>query len=314
MDEPVTAQPSSATSPLNEPVNPPVQSSSSVGSLPIEETPEILPIPEQAASLPHTPPPAPKRSGSFLSFVGTIIVFVALFVVGVWLSSFVRQFLPGNTPNSTSSSQISGTPTPSGGAVALLNPSDPYASWKTYTVISGITKQPIAGVQYKLPETVLPPICDGVGCASQGTYLPGGTRFTIAPRGAGQALKDFRGTVISDINGTVFTTKAVVVAGHPATEFTGSFAGRTVSGYVFSKMRGVMIEISSTESLEINHFTPNGITSNFEQDEGVFDAILKTVVLPPIATTATPTPTRIATSSAGAVVPTKTPTASASGN
>ncbi len=253
--------------------------------LPVEETPEITVPVEPPQALPQADFLPKKKSGSCLGTIGTIIVFLALFIVGVWLSSFLRQFIPSDTSSQTPNTAVQETPTPTG---FLENPNDPYASWKTYQVISGVTKQPIAGVSFKLPPDVLSPICDGTGCASQGTYLPGGSRFTVAPRGAGQALRDFRGSAISDVNGTIFTTKSSVVGGRQATEFTGTFTGSTVSGYVFSSMRGMMIELSDTVSLEINHFTPSGITSDFAQDDALFDTILKTLTFPgPTPTTAT---------------------------
>ena len=318
MDDPVpTPTPTPEPQSSGEPAVPAAEAPKPEVSIPIEETPEIVPIPVQVptgeATLP--PPPSlmpPKRFGSSIHTLGTMSIFVVLFIVGIWLSSFLRQFVPtgagDTTPTPTSSVQT--TPSPDGSAPPLA-PADLYASWKTYEVISGVTKLPIAGVTYKLPSEVLSPICDSAGCASQGTYLPGGTRFTVAPRGAGQALRDFRGTVISDVNGTAFTTQKVLVAGLPATEFTGVFIGRTASGYVFSRMRGVMIPLSDTLSLEINHFTPNGITADFEKDEVLFDTILKTIIVtgekgaillaPSITQAPTSTPTSV-------LSPTKIPT------
>jgi hypothetical protein len=85
--------------------------------------------------------------------------------------------------------------------------------------------------------------------------------------------------VISDTSGNPFLTKPVTIGGLSATEFTGSFTGRTISGYAFSQMRGVMIPVSDNLSLEVNHFTPSGIVSDFAADETVFDSILKTFVI-----------------------------------
>ena len=58
---------------------------------------------------------------------------------------------------------------------------------------------------------------------------------------------------------------------------------------MFSAVCGVMmIELTNTLSLEINHFTPNGITSDFVKDDALFDTILKTLTfLGPTPTTAT---------------------------
>lgn len=276
-----------------------------------EETPEI-PMPEHTNSTGSVDTahrlPAKKASGCMGTLM-TVIVFIALFIGGIWLSSVVRQFLP----TESGSSQTQTTPTPSGvsgtsGAVATNSAA--VAAWQTYEVISGTTKTQFAGVTFQLPPDVLSPICDGTGCASQGTYLPSGTRLTVAARGVGQALTDFRGSVISDVGGISFTTKPATVAGLSATEFTGVFSGRTISGYGFSRMRGFMVEISPTTSLEINHFTPTGIVANFDQDEALFTAIVGTVkVGNAIRQTPTVTPIRSVTP-----VVTTTPTATSSGN
>ncbi len=323
-----TQSPNPQEAPAEVPKAPPVE-------IPIEETPEIEPIPDpvpvEAPAPPVAPPPAPlthppmptathpslmppkHHSGSIAGPFGTIIIFVILFITGIWLSTFLRQYLPSDfgtaTPTPTPLAQI----TPSlKESVPLSVGTDSYTSWKTYEVISGVTRLPIAGVRYKLPSEVLSPICDSAGCASQGTYLPGGTRFTVAPRGAGQILRDSRGAAISDVGGITFTTKKVTVAGRPATEFTGVFTGKTISGYVFSRMRGVMIEISDSLSLEVNHFTPNGITADFQKDEALFDAILKTITFSDAQTKGgilpTLTPTKTATVT-GVLVPTGTPSA-----
>jgi hypothetical protein len=281
---------------------------------PMVETP---PKPLHYEETPEVPMPSPssspvKRSGC-LGKLFTAIVFLALFIGGIWLSSFVRQFFPTNTPSSEQTENTGAGPavTPQQGTTATGSAAVAVNGWKTYEVISGTTKAAFGGVTYQLPIDVLAPICDGTGCASQGTYLPGGTRFTVAPRGAGQALRDFRGSVISDVGGVSFTSKATTVAGRPGMEFTGVFTGRTISGYGFSRMRGVMIELTPTTSLEVNHFTPNGIVADFTADEKVFDAILKTIKIVGSATTsATLTPTRTPTpTTVNTVGPTATPSA-----
>ena len=303
-----------------------IPSATSVHDLPIEETPEILPIGEPAPSSVASVPPQPnyqqpksppEKSGSLLRSIGSLLLFIIIFVLGVGLSSWLKQYIPTDFgPSQTP------TPTPhvngSSGSKGAIAPADPYASWKKYVVTSGATRLPFGGVSYSLPADILSPICDGSNCASVGTYLPGGTRFTVAPRGSGQVLPDFRGSIISDVGGIVFTNKSTTVAGFSATEFTGTFVGRTVSGYAFSKMRGVMIPLSATQSIEINHFTPNGIVADFDSDDALFGSILKTVVitgntpvptvsvLPTVSVKVTPTPTKI-------LVPSKAPTATSSG-
>ncbi len=162
--------------------------------------------------------------------------------------------------------------------------SDSYRGWQTYQVISSATKQPI-GISFKLPADVLSPICDGTSCMSQGTYLPGGTRFTVALRGPGMALRDFRGRIITDVNGTEFTTSDTTVVGRAAINFTGTFNGRTVAGYAFTRMHGYMVEVTEALSLEINHFTPSGITADFAADHTLFESVVKSLTFEGYPTT-----------------------------
>ncbi len=250
-----------------------------VSTIPIEETPEI---PMQG---PKSPLP-PKHRGSFWSNLGAFFIFIGLFGVGVWLSSYLRQYLPNGLVGMTPAQQeVASAPTPT------PTPVDPLALWKTYPVVSNATKTPVSGISFKLPPDVLAPICDTTTCLSQGTYLTGGTRFTVAPRGAGQGLIDFRGSAITDAAGTFFTTKEATVGGHRALSFAGAFAGKTVGGYGFTQMRGYMIEVTPTLSLEMNHFTPTGVIADFAADDALFEKIVGTLALPaasiiPIATSA----------------------------
>lgn len=258
-----------------------------------EETPIIEPVsmesPPAVPSSPQIPPQPPlhseplkeppsKSSSTIMHSLGIVVFFVLLFAVGVWLSTILRQYLPTGlsggivpTPKTTTSPEP--TTTIATGTSSL----DPYGNWKSYQVVSGKTKQVITGISFKLPADVLVPICDGANCASQGTYLPGGTRFTIAPRGVGQLLTDYRGRIVSDLAGKEFTVKQTTISGKPAVEFTGLFTGTTVGGYAFAQMRGVMIEVDDTLSLEVNHFTPSGVTSDFASDDSLFDKILETL-------------------------------------
>ncbi len=236
--------------------------------------PSVPPKPEDTGK----PGTVPKRSSSCVGIVGTVLFFAGMFILGIWLSSFVRQYLPNGSATPTPSPTEQATPTLSLSlnGEETASGSSLFSDWKTYTVISGATKKQVPGITFGLPPDVLSPVCDGAACSSQGTYLTGGTRFTVAPRGAGQVLKDYRGSTISDVGGTPFTTKSTSVGGLRATEFAGTFVGRTVSGYGFSRMRGVMIEVTDTLSLEVNHFTPNGITADFASDDVLFDKILQT--------------------------------------
>lgn len=265
--------------------------------IPIEETPEILPDEPTQTPIPVSNEGVVQETKKGVNFIGIfakIILFLVLFTGGIWLSRVIRPYaqpeLIKNNPTPTINNTPEIRPTDTLDMTnlsddAVITTSEPTATpaqavtWKTYNVISGAAKVQFAGSSFKLPPDVLSPVCDGSICSSQGTYLPGGTRFTVAPRGAGQVLADFRGTAISDVGGITFTTKETLVAGLPAMEFTGSFTGRTVSGYGFSSMRGVMIEVTPTTSLEMNHFTPNGIVADFASDDALFDEILKTVIV-----------------------------------
>ncbi len=245
-----------------------------------EETPIIEPIKESVPSIPLQPQILKKPSffRRFFGFIGNLILFVLLFGVGIWLSTILRQFVPtGVEQESTVVEKATPTPTPT----------NPTALWTQYQVLNGATKQPFAGVSFKLPPEVLAPVCDGASCASQGTYLPGGTRLTASIRGT--SLSFMQRAIITDAAGRPFTTREATISGSPAIEYTGSFRGTTTGGYTFTQMRGYMIEASDTQTLELNHFTPAGLTSDFTADDIVFDKILETLVLPldptPTATT-----------------------------
>ncbi len=268
-----------------------------------EETPIIEPVsPTPEVSQPK------QTHGSFGSTVGMILLFIVLFAVGVGLSVFLRQWLASRSVSPAQRTATSPTPIPptpdvkeaSPTSGVLLTPSptsvDPYAGWKTNQVISGVTKQPVPGISFKLPPEILTPICDGTNCASQGTYLPNGSRLTVAARGRGQLLVDARGNiVITDSSGKPFTTKNVTLAGgRKALEYAGLFSGTTVGGYTFSQMRGVMIEIDEDETLEMNHFTPSGVSAEFIKDDVLFDKIIASLTVsrfPQATTSATASPT-----------------------
>lgn len=238
-----------------------------------ESQPPLITSPEFP---PMMSPPKPK--GSFGKFMGNLVLFAILFGCGVVFSILLRGYLapqegPASSPSPTVAPVVYTSPTP-------VASQSPLAAWKTYQVISGITRLPIEGMSFQLPPDVLSPICDGGACGSQGTYLPGGSRFTVAPRGQNQVLADYRGKVVSDLAGKAFVVRQATFLGRPAIDFTGNFMGTTVGGYAFSKMHGVMIEVSPTLSLEINHFVPSGITADFVSDDTLFTQILATVVLP----------------------------------
>lgn len=268
-----------------------------------EETPIIQPVvqetvpsvpPEPRDALPEEQAPSvshPTQS-SFMSTLGTIFLFLILFTVGVGISVYLRQYMGSRTETSSQPSvtmkplpTVSSPPyinnllSPTASPTAAL--ADLSAGWVTYHVISGSTKQPIPGVTFQLPSQVLAPICDGGSCASQGTYLSGGSRFTVAARGNGQLLVDARGNVaLTDSSGKPFTVKQVTLSsGRKALDYSGLFSGTTVGGYTFSQMRGLMIEIDEDESLEMNHFAPSGVTAEFAKDDVEFDKIVASLMV-----------------------------------
>lgn len=245
-------------------------------TLTYEETPPIEPIKEEPDIF---PPPKPKNN--IASILTTIIFLILLFIIGFWLSGFIRTFI-GNFYGGNKQENTTPTPTTkeSTGIITPTIELTPFGTWKTYPVLNGRTRETYEGISYKLPSDVLTPVCDGTTCRSQGTYLPGGTRFTVALRGDGQVLPDYRGKIISDLKGIPFTIKETVIGGNTATEFEGSFIGTTVSGYVFTQMHGFMIPVTDVISLEINHFSPNGLTTDFTQDDILFSQILETLTIP----------------------------------
>jgi len=241
--------------------------------LPIEETPEI-PMPASEGTPPpsQVPPPPPMPSVSRGSVIVTMIVFILIFAAGVLLSGYIRPLFSGLTKKTA----IIPAPTI---VPATPAPADPFAGWHVLT---------IAGLSYKLPPEVPVPACDGTPCVSQGTYLPGGTRFTVASRG--------QIAFVTDANGFAFINKESTVSGHAAMEFTGEFSGRTTGGYGFTRMHGYMIAVNPTQALEISHFTPTGAAADFAGDDALFTRIVSTLSFNPEIPVATTTPIPATTS------------------
>lgn len=256
-----------------------MDSSSSANGLTYEETPVIEPIGEE----PQTEVPQPPAPHSFGSMIGMILLFVILFGVGVGFSVMIRKYFAQQAPTLVNNERLTPTPIITPGVILTPTPTivDPYAGWIPTSVISGTTKAAISGMSFKLPAEVLVPICDGGNCISQGTYLPNGSRFTVAARGKGQSLSDARGNIIvTDVSGKSFTTKPVTLLdGRRALEYSGLFSGTTVGGYTFSQMRGLMIEVDDSITLEMNHFTPSGVNADFTADDIVFDKIVASLIV-----------------------------------
>lgn len=291
---------------------PPKQDTQKSASLTYEETPIIEPVTDESTSVHHadfndkaedvvpeatrvfdpqqsdaTEPPhvhipekpygdRPKPRGKL--HAGTIIFVVLLFGLGIWLSSQIRSFFSPVVSDEVAVPTL--LPTPDTGIVTNTSPSSsPSASgaaslWQTMEVISGATKKAISGISYQLPGSVKAPTCDSSGCSSQGANLPGGTRFTIAPRGKGQLLPDFRGAILTDAAGREFTMKQTIIGGAYVYEYTGNFTGRTGGGYTFTAIRGVLVPVSETLAIEFNHFAPAGIITDFAKDDALFNEII----------------------------------------
>ena len=277
-----------------------------------EETPILTPVAEspvtqdqsvtsnqESASPSQEPqsdiPALPPKKRSIQSILKGLIIFVVLFIVGYALSGVVQNVIK-TTAEKTATKEVP-TPTPAptlmtketeateSGLTVLTMPTimvtpmiqaSPSA-WKQYNPVHGKTRGAITTIQFSLPSTILAPICDGTSCGSQGTYLPGGTRLTIAPRGVGEVLPDYRGKIISDASGKTLTTKETTIAGKKATEYTTDTTGATAGGYAFTTMHGYMIEVTDTLSFEINHFSPSGVTADFAADDAMFKSIVATI-------------------------------------
>ncbi len=250
--------------------------------IPIEETPEIpMDMPEEPQS--QIPPPPPMPAVTHTSVILPVLILIVLVVAGIVYFPYIKPFISGLSLNKPVTISVTTTPagqSPLGGAPT---PADPFAGWKTLTV---------AGNSYKLPPDVSAPGCDVTGCISQGTMLPGGTRLTVSPKTVTQSLSSLRGAVVTDVLGTAFTSHEATVSGRTAIEYAGTFSGRTSGGYGFSEMHGFMIEVTPTLTLEINHFTPTGVTADWASDDALFTQIISTLSftseLP--VTTETPVP------------------------
>lgn len=214
--------------------------------------------------------------------LGTLIFITLLFGLGVWLSSQLRLFVVPQTTLENVDEIQSFTPSApaliSSPSASIASRSGEIRDWQTATVSAiGLLLQ---SVTYQLPQSVTLPVCDGSGCPSSGTNLSGGTRFTVAARGKGERLPDFRGAILTDANGKEFTMRQTSVGGKDVYEYIGDFTGRTGGGYQFTKMRGVLVPVSDTVSIEFNHFAPAATVSDFAADDQVFDQIISSVKLP----------------------------------
>lgn len=242
-----------------------------------EETPEMIPQDRSSFNSDHNAPSQPPPSHQKKRIhAGTMLFIVILFGLGVWLAGQFRLFFAPVTDQG-GTAPVSGAIVPSSKSTVFpsVSPSKAVEDvWQRYEVVSGSTKKPIPGLSYQLPRIVKAPVCDSISCASSGTNLPGGTRFTVAVRGKGQLLPDFRGAILTDATGKEFTMKQTIVAGISLYEYVGEFIGRTGGGYAFTQMRGVLIPVSETLAVELNHFAPTGSTTDFKGDDTIFEKII----------------------------------------
>lgn len=210
---------------------------------------------------------------------GTVLFIVLLFGLGMWLSVQFRSFfapatsrtviVPTIAPDSDASSFFQ--PGETGSLSAVVPPVND--EWATYT-IRGRNGSVISGVTYKLPATVAAPVCDGTSCPSQGTNLPGGTRLTVAARGTGQLLPDFRGAILTDTTGKEFAMENVTIGSVAGYGYRGDFTGRTSGGYTFTAMRGILVPVNEDLAIDFNFFAPAGVISDFAADGAIFDQII----------------------------------------
>ncbi|MEK7801314.1 MAG: hypothetical protein AAB276_02565, partial [Pseudomonadota bacterium] len=89
-----------------------------------------------------------------------------------------------------------------------------------------------------------------------------------------------RGAILTDTTGKKFTMQQTTVGGKDVYEYIGNFAGSTSGGYSFTKMRGVLVPITTTTSVDFNHFAPTGITGDFGADDALFNEIVARLVVP----------------------------------
>jgi hypothetical protein len=246
------------------------------------------PLQHQQPSMASREPQKTSKTRS-PNHIGTYIFIIILFGLGVWLSTQLRSFFAPSTTAEVTVPTLAPSVVVPTVPVQASSSATPDTSWISYQVISGATRKEVAGVSYKLPAGVVAPVCDSGNCVSQGTNLPNGTRFTIAVRGKGQLLPDFRGAILTDANGKEFTMKQTTINGVYGYEYIGNFTGRTGGGYAFSAMRGIEVPVSDTLSVEFNHFAPVGTTSDFAKDEIVFNSIIGTFKSTIPVTTLAPT-------------------------
>jgi hypothetical protein len=291
--------------PIIEPVQEPVPADQTgfvpqaEGTHPVTETPETKPIAQQNKS-------SEKKSATCL---GNIAAYLLVFILGITATIIWRMYgtqfmssvnksqvapvatpsaVPTETPESTISAGINPTvaATPPVATIKVTVAPVPtslppisVAGWKTTGVglKSGYSVPPMS---IQLPPELEELSCDPPGCTSEGTDLPGGTRFTVAIHAFSKPIMNFTKSKVTDASGRSFPdVSETAVSGKPALLFSGEFTGSTLGGYTFSRMRGIMVLVDPKLTLEINHFTYTGKSADFAADDKILDRIISTVTI-----------------------------------
>jgi hypothetical protein len=277
---------------------------------PVGDTNDINPEPDKLVStqtMPSMPSgsyPKPKNSTVKSILVNSILLLIIFFLgIGITLlwryikgSNFKTQTssaivktpttIPTETPESTISAEITPQMTPilkitPTGKITTVTPiiikPGSVAGWQKIAVGTKAGYS-VPEITLEIPSDINLLVCDPPGCSSEGTELTGKTRLTVAVRKLSKPIDNFEKSKITDAGEKVFpNTNLVSIAGKTAIMFNGEFNGTTTGGYIFTKMRGIMIQITPTLLLEINHFTPTGKQVDFVADDATFNQILGTV-------------------------------------
>jgi hypothetical protein len=283
-----------------------------------DTNPNVIPQPDPVQGEPASPfmsneqpttagfSSPPQQTGSGGNKFVSVLVFLFLFALGIGVSMVVRSYLsrpttsevviPIETPEPTVEEEIAFDITPTEFAtpststkIIISNKPTVRPTIKPIKTIYGIrdarTGKDVVGVSFTLSPNIKPLECDKPNCISQGTNLPGSTRFTVALRGDGQQLRDFRGGAISDATGKEFSMSKTVFQGREAVEYEADFTGSTINSIRFGKMRGIMIALDDGTSIELNHFCPSGMECDFDSDNGVFSTILSSLQMQNVTST-----------------------------
>lgn len=232
------------------------------------ELPTPVILPKASDQPPPEPPPIPMKptgGAHWRKLLINLLIFAVLFGLGIGASLLVQRFFNNTNNVNPGQAYIETTPIPT--------PDNQNNLTRIYRILKDKND---TATQYvvNLPTEVLIPVCDDSICQSRGSYLPGGTRLTVVFKSDPKPAPNFDQTVITDVTGKKFETTTATVAGMLAREYQGVFIGTTSGGYRFTQMHGFMIKVPTGNLLEINHFAPAGITTDFAGDEAVFSKII----------------------------------------